>query len=807
MSVWTRLLGIPDPVQVEPPEKAAVGPGVAFMTNDVFLPSLSRSPQRLMAEAQALYHANPWVRTAEDAVTRRVVGLPWHLEDGDNEVDDTSPERLRLVWTLLERPQLMLPGRRQMTRRELVTLTSRHMGLCGMGYWYLDQMDRLARTPLSIIYVNPARVWAASDVAGNLTGWVLDAKSSDGAGGLPLALDELLAFYLAPPDTGHYGAGLVEAAALKAQITALADRHAAYTLSTGGRLAGIVSPKEGTIPDENFQALVREFRNVTEAPDAAKRTTILQGPIEFTPTAASPLDLSLLDISKMNRDDILAVWGVPPTQAAIPAPGGLNSGESRKYDEAVLMQGAVHDRVVSITETIQYGLLDRFGKLGISLEYEIVEPTFDDRAPAFELASKSVNVPMRTHERRALIGLDPLGTPEDDQIVMPATMVPMMAPMMPMKARTFVGLRASAERMLPATREAVHRVLVAQVAAVAAKLRERANAVSRQPKNVGTWWEDRQEDERLLGALRGHVASLAEMVTKRASGLLEGRTAKAGPTAEDILAVALRKLGLRITGINTTTRDALREFIVAGLADGLSPAQVADSMEAATPGAAWDPEYRAELIARTEMMTAYNTAALDTYREFGLEMVQAIDGDGDPECAARDGQVFSVDEAADIEDHPNGTLDWVPYFGEGKARESLTWQAPAITVPAPIVNVTPDIHVDTRAFESALDTARERAEARREKAEAETVAAREAESTAKAKAQADAEAVTQAELAAMRQAMTDLQASMTTQMAQMQLAMTRKPEPPTITYENGVAVAVNGRPVKRDASGRLVGLE
>jgi hypothetical protein len=61
-------------------------------------------------------------------------------------------------------------------------------------------------------------------------------------------------------------------------------------------------------------------------------------------------------------------------------------------------------------------------------------------------------------------------------------------------------------------------------------------------------------------------------------------------------------------------------------------------------------------------MFAYNSAALDSYREFGVTEVEAIDGDEDDECATRDGQVYPVDEAYAIEDHPNGTLDWAPYF-------------------------------------------------------------------------------------------------------------------------------------------------
>jgi hypothetical protein len=71
-------------------------------------------------------------------------------------------------------------------------------------------------------------------------------------------------------------------------------------------------------------------------------------------------------------------------------------------------------------------------------------------------------------------------------------------------------------------------------------------------------------------------------------------------------------------------------------------------------------EYRAELIGRTELMTAYNEAALGSYGEAGVGMVEAIDGDADEVCAARMGNFYTLDQAELEEEHPNGTLDWVP---------------------------------------------------------------------------------------------------------------------------------------------------
>lgn len=110
------------------------------------------------------------------------------------------------------------------------------------------------------------------------------------------------------------------------------------------------------------------------------------------------------------------------------------------------------------------------------------------------------------------------------------------------------------------------------------------------------------------------------------------------------------------TQINEATREALRGIIATAIAEGLS---ARDAAARVREWSGWD-EYRAERIARTEMMNAYNSAALDTYGEYGVRQVVADDGDKDEQCAARHGNVYSVDDAHAIADHPNGTLDWLP---------------------------------------------------------------------------------------------------------------------------------------------------
>lgn len=666
------------------PGKVETGSFVSRIEYGIPISALSRSPQKRMRDAQAAYWSNPWIRTAEATVTRKVVGLDWHLEDeNDDDIDEGAAGLPGKVQLLLERPQAQLSLGRKMTRRQLWSITSRHVGLCGLAYWYLDQLEPTARTPLGILYVNPARVWAASDDAGNLTGWILDAKDDYGRGGTPLEIDEMIPFYLDPPDNGFYPAGLVESAWQKAQITTLADRHAAYILGTGGRLPGIVSPKEGTIPDEAYKVLVNEFRNVNEAPDAAKRTTVVRGPIDFTTTASDPGDLLLAELAKMNRDDIFAIWGVPPSQAGVPPThgGGLNSGEAHLQDETVMMQGAVHDRVAAITEPVQYDLLDRYKVLGFTFDLEIEEPDFDDDTPLYDNAQKALNIPLTNDERRELIGKPPL---EDavlgaaiilpitlttyESIVAPPPVVPppTVPDMMPSKADAkFLGLRSKVQtRFTPRLRKSVADVLASQKIDAATRVRTHGAAIARKPKDQTIWWYADKEDERLAKVLRTGATGIAQTVARQIGDIMKPVSGKAAPVAYEDAVVAFvdKRTAKRVTEINATTRDAIQAAILEGFEQGLSPSQVGDLIEGLP---AFD-EARAELVARTETMFAYNDAALSSYGEFGVSEVLAYDGDGDEECAARDGQTFSVDEAYSIEDHPNGTLDWAPVV-EGRA--------------------------------------------------------------------------------------------------------------------------------------------
>lgn len=139
--------------------------------------------------------------------------------------------------------------------------------------------------------------------------------------------------------------------------------------------------------------------------------------------------------------------------------------------------------------------------------------------------------------------------------------------------------------------------------------------------------------------------------------MLSGGKAVLESHLERVQQTVIQKAGDRIRReITETQKKELRRIISQGVADGLSPAALGQQVR---DWSGWD-EYAAERIARTETMFAYNDTALSEYASRSVTRVEAVDGDKDDVCALRNGQIYDVQEAYGIQDHPNGTLDWIP---------------------------------------------------------------------------------------------------------------------------------------------------
>jgi hypothetical protein len=131
----------------------------------------------------------------------------------------------------------------------------------------------------------------------------------------------------------------------------------------------------------------------------------------------------------------------------------------------------------------------------------------------------------------------------------------------------------------------------------------------------------------------------------------------------------LTEAAQQVVGINETTREAIREQLVIGEANGLSTWEIANGRAdldypgiQGVFGQTW--ANRPEMIARTELQHAQNEATLNRYHAANVEYVRIIDGDEwDRPCADRNGTIVPVTARPQL-NHPNCTLMLEPVLPE-----------------------------------------------------------------------------------------------------------------------------------------------
>jgi hypothetical protein len=182
------------------------------------------------------------------------------------------------------------------------------------------------------------------------------------------------------------------------------------------------------------------------------------------------------------------------------------------------------------------------------------------------------------------------------------------------------------------------------------------------------WWDGEREDRELAATIRGLYVQIGRGALQVAADELGRFLYKnaVDPIVTDLLAHG----GQRIKDINARTLQSITLELAEGTRRGYSIPQLIDGVPEegfrGVTGVTLDNgtpvfgDLRAETIARTETALSYNRASVAGYKELGVEQFVAYDGDDDPECAERNGQTFSADEALEVEDHPNGTLVFSP---------------------------------------------------------------------------------------------------------------------------------------------------
>ena len=681
-SLLDRLLGRPEPAR-HPSAKAVVS--TAPWSNGIPLSSLNDTPQKKAAAGLRAYKVG-WFYKAGRKIAGDISTLDWAVSDGDMEEGEEE--------TTLKRPPLSLPfaslspieqfmrllerPNPSQTGRQLFHKTQIRLDFAGAACWYLEG-GAGGFLPSALYGISPARMWPSRNKAGELIGWVMDYDQP--SGGVPFDVSEILWFSTgnADQDDDIWGTSVVESVYSQVPLTDMMARHTANVLTTGGRLAGMMWPKDRALSEDEYIDAQRAWRNVASDPDAGRRLLIFPEPMEYAQGASTPAEIGIPELAALNRDEILTAFPLSPYQLGVPMPGGLNSAETRREDRRDYWEGTIHPRADLLEEVIQVGLLSRYEQAtGQTFDFDIAEPNLDDAA--------SLSLKAKAFKDLVGIGLDPtesikaVGLGDIKFLGLPDLLDPAKQAEAAQAATEALAERPqtpppAAGKALPPTRyEAdIARFFTEQRDRLIAAIAETYPASKSARKSWADkadpdWWDQEREDRELRAALRPLYAETTRNGLQKVADQLNRIIA--GKKIDPILRAVLQYGASRIEDINARTKRAVQQTVAEGVRRGYSITQLTEGVPAEgysgllgvtlENGAPAFGELRAETIARTETALAYNRSSLESYKDFGVRRLEAIDGDDDETCAERNGTVFDVDEALAIEDHPNGTLDWIP---------------------------------------------------------------------------------------------------------------------------------------------------
>lgn len=204
-------------------------------------------------------------------------------------------------------------------------LTQMYLDLVGKCFWYIAK-DRAGR-PAQIWVVSPLNMTIIPDTNKFIKGFVYQA----GAQRVPLSTDEVIMFSYQDPSNPYNGVSPAKAAAIALESDKFASQWNRNFFYNNAEPQGIVSFPDG-VEEDDFNAWIAKWQDKYGGVGNAKKTAFIRGgQVSYTAIQISQRDMDFYNLRLNNRDEILAIFGVPKSVLGIVEDVNRASAEASEY--------------------------------------------------------------------------------------------------------------------------------------------------------------------------------------------------------------------------------------------------------------------------------------------------------------------------------------------------------------------------------------------------------------------------------------------------------------------------------------------
>jgi HK97 family phage portal protein len=201
---------------------------------------------------------------------------------------------------------------RQMGQYDLTEWTLASMELTGMSYWLLDERGVFTGRPGSIYVLNPKYMRPLKDKQKYIRAY----RYQIGTEYKDFNPDQIIVFKDYNPMNPFHGLGSVAPVKTTVDSNIAANTYNRNFFRNSARPDGVLETDKA-LGKNQWNRVLRQWRQKYGTEKHAHMTAILEKGLKYKAISTSQKDMDFVQLKKMNREDIMAAFGVPPAMVGV----------------------------------------------------------------------------------------------------------------------------------------------------------------------------------------------------------------------------------------------------------------------------------------------------------------------------------------------------------------------------------------------------------------------------------------------------------------------------------------------------------
>lgn len=277
-----------------------------------------------------MYEQTSWIRAVVSVICKAVTARGYALVPVKPNPDPKNAEVLSEFFSNCNPNDTFLEIIDDITRDDYV-----------FGNAFLEVVYGANGKPKELWNLDATTIRVLADEHGSIQGYVQVPKfaSAGTTGRVDFGSNEVIHFKLGTKGATLYGLSPLTSLILPVTVDKFAQIYNRAFFTNGAKIRGAFIMKDASAEqaERNREYLQARAKN----PDLAQSDLILEGEIEYKQISINQKDMEFLQLREFTRNEILAVYGVPPSKVSIIETGNIGAGTGEHqtqtfYEETIL---------------------------------------------------------------------------------------------------------------------------------------------------------------------------------------------------------------------------------------------------------------------------------------------------------------------------------------------------------------------------------------------------------------------------------------------------------------------------------------